>query len=105
MLLLWERGHCAGQNVEEVLRMFDVRKVSARKKYRAFIENGISKGRRDELVGGGLRRSLKLSGSEEYEAYDARILGSGSFVEQLQQVLAIIRTRPNLITWPQLNSC
>ena len=32
-----------------------------------------------------MRRSRKLSGSEEYEAYDERILGSGNFVEQLQQ--------------------
>ena len=78
-------GACAGQNVAEVLQMFDVIMGSARKKYRAFIEDGIRQGKRDELVGGGLRRSLKLSGSEEYQAYDERILGSGSFVERLQQ--------------------
>jgi len=75
----------AGQNEEEVLLMFDNKKGSARKKYRIFVEDGIRQGKRDELVGGGLRRSRKLSGSEEYEAYDDRILGSGNFVEQLQQ--------------------
>jgi len=96
------KGSCAGQNVEEVLRMFDVRKVSARKKYRAFIEDGISKGRRDELVGGGLRRSLKLSGSEEYEAYDARILGSGSFVEQLQQETQTFGIEPSSVSLEEI---
>ena len=73
------KGTFAGQNEDEVLLMFDNRKMSARKKYRAFIEDGIRQGKRDELVGGGLRRSLKLSGSDEYEAYDERILGSGRF--------------------------
>jgi REP-associated tyrosine transposase len=79
------KGACAGQNMDEVLLMFDNRKGGARKKYRSFIEDGIRLGKREELVGGGLRRSLKLSGSEEHEAYDERILGSGNFVEQLQQ--------------------
>ena len=79
------KGACAGQNEDEVLLMFDNRKENARIKYRAFIEDGIRLGKREELVGGGLRRSRKLSGSEEYEAYDERILGSGNFVEQLQQ--------------------
>jgi REP element-mobilizing transposase RayT len=75
----------AGQKAEEVLLHFGNRKGSARKKYRSFIEDGIRHGKRDELVGGGLRRSLKLSGSDECEAYDERILGSGEFVERLQQ--------------------
>lgn len=79
------KGEFAGQNEEEVLLMFNSRVGSARKQYRAFIEDGICQGKRNELVGGGLRRSLKLSGSEEYEAYDERILGSGNFVEQLQR--------------------
>ncbi|MBW6512510.1 MAG: transposase [Desulfuromonadaceae bacterium] len=79
-------GHAefAGQNADELLQMFDSKKGRARKQYRTFIEDGINQGKRDELVGGGLRRSLKLSGSKEPEAYDERILGSGNFVEQLQ---------------------
>jgi REP element-mobilizing transposase RayT len=79
------KGTFAGQNEGEVLQLFDNRKWIARKKYRSFIEDGIRQGKRDELVGGGLHRSRKLSGSEEYEAYDERILGSGSFVERLHQ--------------------
>jgi len=76
----------AGQKVAEVLQMFGKRKERARKLYRTFIEDGIKQGKRDELVGGGLRRSLKLSGAKEQQAYDERILGSGEFVEQLQRV-------------------
>jgi len=72
-----------GQNENEVCQLFDNRKKSARKKYRLFIEDGICQGRREELVGGGLRRSQTLSGSEGIEAYDDRILGSGKFVERL----------------------
>lgn len=79
------KGACAGQSVDDVLLMFESRKGTARKKYRSFVEDGIRLGKRDELVGGGLRRSLKLSGSDEYEAYDERVLGSGNFVEQLHQ--------------------
>ena len=36
--------------------MFDTGKESAHNKYRAFIEDGIRQGKRDELVGCGLRR-------------------------------------------------
>jgi len=75
----------AGQKDEDVLLLFNQGKRSARRKYRTFVEEGICLGRRDELVGGGLRRSRKLSGSEEHEAYDERILGSGIFVEELQR--------------------
>lgn len=83
--IIMGKGTLTGQSEEEVLQLFDTRKGSARKKYRSFVEDGIQQGKRDELVGGCLRRSRKLSGSEEYEAYDERILGSGNFVERLQQ--------------------
>jgi putative transposase len=45
---------------------------------------GISQGRRAELVGGGLHRNQKLNASEELQAYDERVLGSGGFVEGLR---------------------
>ena len=55
--------------------------------YRKFVEEGISLGRRPELVGGGLIRSLggwsqvkSLRAKREKEEYDSRILGSGDFV-------------------------
>ena len=56
--------------------------------YRKFVEEGKGLGRRPELVGGGLVRSLGgwskvlslRSRSEEVE-HDSRILGSGDFVQ------------------------
>jgi putative transposase len=80
-------GHreLAGQNAEEVLRYFGKRTKQARDKYQAFVADGIPLGRRDEFVGGGLKRVLKFAGNEVMTAYDDRILGSGDFVEQLKQ--------------------
>ena len=72
-----------GQQSEEILQMFAKKRHLARQKYRRFVADGITMGKREELVGGGLRRSRKFDGAEGYEAYDERILGSGDFVEQL----------------------
>jgi hypothetical protein len=72
-----------GQETDEVLLMFGQDHKRAREKYREFVAEGIPLGRRDELVGGGIKRQLLLSGSHEFQAYDERILGSGEFVEQL----------------------
>ncbi len=46
------------QGVEYVLGYFGKRIGAARKSYRSYIEEGIPLGRRPELVGGGLIRSL-----------------------------------------------
>jgi len=59
-------GHCAlmgnkereWQEVEYVLGYFGNRVGDARKKYRSYVKKGIEQGRRPELVGGGLIRSL-----------------------------------------------
>jgi REP element-mobilizing transposase RayT len=83
-VLMGRRG-LEGQNTEEVLGYFGKRKKAAREKYQGFVEDGISLGTRDELVGGGLRRVLKHFGDELITAYDDRILGSGDFVERLKQ--------------------
>jgi REP element-mobilizing transposase RayT len=78
------------QATDEVLGRFtaDVRRARAR--YRAFVTAGISQGRRPELQGGGLVRSMGgwaavqtlRRGREAYTA-DERVLGSGEFVEAL----------------------
>lgn len=76
------------QDTEFVLNHFGRRVSSARKKYAAFVEEGISQGRKDELVGGGLIRSA--GGWTELAAMrrlglrqqsDERILGDSDFVD------------------------
>ena len=77
------RALMPGQAADQVLLMFDEHRKRAQEKYRNFVAEGIVLGRRDELVGGGIKRQLKLSGSNDFQAYDERILGSGQFVEHL----------------------
>ena len=80
---LMGRPPLSGQVLDEVLLLFDEDRKKARGKYRAFVADGIALGKRDELVGGGLKRHLKYSGTNGYEAYDERVLGSGEFVEHI----------------------
>jgi putative transposase len=70
-----------GQDVDEVLQHYDFRKNTALIKYHQYVADGIALGRRVELVGGGLKRYLHFSGSEDFQAFDERILGPGEFVE------------------------
>jgi hypothetical protein len=73
-----------GQSVDTVLGLFDRRLKTARKNYHQFIADGLSMGRRPELVGGGLRRSQKGElGTGNVESFDDRVLGSGDFVDEL----------------------
>ena len=77
----------AGQETDEVLARFGNGHNRSLPGYRQFIADGIAAGRRTDLVGGGLKRSLlDREESREYEAYDERILGSGEFVETLTGV-------------------
>lgn len=78
------------QDCDFVLSWFGNRGGEARKEYRAYVKEGISEGRRLDLVGGGLIRSmggwsevLSLRRSKEKALCDERILGSGEFVEEL----------------------
>jgi putative transposase len=72
-----------GQSIDQVMLLFGQKKKSARQKYREFVVDGIKHGHRDDLVGGGLRRSQGIRNRGECEAYDERILGSSEFVESL----------------------
>ena len=83
-------GKCESdwQDAEYVLRQFGRRLGLSRKRYREFVQQGIELGRRPELVGGGLVRSLggwktvkALRGGGERVKGDERILGDGDFVE------------------------
>jgi putative transposase len=75
-----------GQRTDEVLGYFGKRLRGARRHYRDFVAEGIAHGKRHELGGGGLKRSLKLTGAGGMQEYDQRILGSGEFVEELKKV-------------------
>lgn len=73
----------SGQRVDDVLMLFGRKKRIARQAYRKFVIDGIKQGQRNDLVGGGLRRSQGAVNFGECEAYDERILGNGEFVESL----------------------
>jgi REP-associated tyrosine transposase len=78
--------HVEGQEIKAILERFGNSISHARREYRQYLADGVSIGRCDNLVGGGLRRSQgeKISG-DDCESFDERILGSGSFVESLKQ--------------------
>lgn len=75
----------AGQETEAVLERFGQKLGTAQAMYRQFVADGIKEGRRDELVGGGLKRSRGDRPLNEYESFDARVLGNGDFVDSLKQ--------------------
>jgi REP element-mobilizing transposase RayT len=76
------------QNIDSVYRLFSDRKKEARKKYREFVNNGICEGKRPDLTGGGLLRSIGgWTGLKNFRKAgirvkgDERILGDSDFVE------------------------
>jgi REP-associated tyrosine transposase len=93
--VLLGRRRCAWQDTARVLGRFAPRLARARRAYRAFVGTGIPQGRRPDLQGGGLVRSLggwaavqTLRRGREYYAGDERVLGSTAFVTALQRDLA-----------------
>ena len=88
-VVLGRRGN-DWQDRDYVLKWFGNKEGEARKAYREFINEGIDQGRRPDLVGGGLVRSMggwsvvkAMRRSGIRQMGDERILGSGEFVEQL----------------------
>ena len=80
------------QDWNYVLSWFGKKEGPARNAYRQYVQEGIPKGRRPELVGGGLIRSqggwsqvISMRRRNEREVSDERILGSGDFVERMIQ--------------------
>jgi REP element-mobilizing transposase RayT len=78
------------QDTDRVLKLYDDRLWMGRRRYRAFVEKGISQGRRSDLMGGGLIRSsggwagVKAKRKAKvFEKSDERILGDGDFVEEV----------------------
>jgi putative transposase len=88
------------QDTAFVLGQFGRSAQAARRAYREFVAAGINEGRRPELTGGGLIRSLGgrasvalLQKDREPWAYDERVLGSSEFVEAVLQDIAEDRAR------------
>jgi REP element-mobilizing transposase RayT len=74
------------QEQKEILSRFGNNIERAQSNYRQFISDGVPAGPRDDLLGGGLKRSrTQSSKAEEWGNFDERILGSGEFVDSLQQ--------------------
>jgi REP element-mobilizing transposase RayT len=78
------------QDTHYVLNLFGKSVSSARKRYRVFVEKGVKKGRRSDLIGGGLIRSsggwaaLKAIRQQHIHIKgDERILGDSDFVKSV----------------------
>jgi REP element-mobilizing transposase RayT len=78
------------QDIDTILAYFGRRRKRAIEKYEDFVRDGIASGRRPELTGGGLIRSLggwsqvlslKRAGNKVFS--DERILGSSDFVKNI----------------------
>ena len=76
------------QDTEYVLGYFGKSKGKARKEYESFVKAGLTQGRKEELIGGGLIRSLggwtearEVLKSGVHIMSDERILGDSEFVD------------------------
>jgi len=93
-------GHCVIMNYRKnqwqdrlyVLEWFGQNEKDAKRSYRAFVKKGIALGKRPELTGGGLIRSMggwsivkAMRNSDLKEESDARILGSGEYVSEVMK--------------------
>ena len=78
------------QDRDYVLKWFGKKEDEAEAAYRNYVKKAVGEGRRPELVGGGLVRSMggwsvvkAMRRSGERELSDDRILGGGEFVERI----------------------
>ena len=100
------------QDIDTVLGYFGKGKRAV-EKYEQYVEKGISLGKRPELVGGGLIRSLggwsqvlSLRRKGIKQVFDERVLGGEDFIERLlreaegreKETLRISRKVPDLLT-------
>ncbi len=85
---LMGKRKCEWQDTRYVLSYFGKRPADARRRYLSYVEAGVDEGRRPELVGGGLIRSLggwvearrsRRRGQDRVKG-DQRILGESDFV-------------------------
>jgi hypothetical protein len=78
------------QETDRVLALFGKKAAVARRKYREFVSNGVKAGRKPELTGGGLIRSVggwsalkSLGNMGIHFKSDERILGDSDFAEKV----------------------
>jgi hypothetical protein len=78
------------QDVDGVLRLFGKNISQARRSYKGYVLKGLNQGRRDDLTGGGLVRSVggweslkAMRKAKTWQKSDERILGDGDFVKQV----------------------
>jgi REP element-mobilizing transposase RayT len=94
----------AWQDTDWVLRSYSARMSQARRQYHAFVEKGVSMGRRKDLTGGGLIRSMggweavkSMRKANMFEKSDERILGDGNFVNDALTMAEEPLERRNLL--------
>ncbi len=80
------------QDVDTVLALFGKKRYAAQKKYREFVEKGMLEGKKPELTGGGLIRSVggwgvlkSMRRMDVHFKSDERILGDSDFVDTVLQ--------------------
>lgn len=93
-----------GQRVNEVMIRFGRSISKARHGYLDFMQDGIAHGKREDLVGGGLKRSLmgQVKTIENIDIFDERVLGSSDFVEKLRREKVLQEKLISGITLPEL---
>ena len=86
---LLEKWGSHWQDTDYILGLFGKTVSIARRRYLGFVAEGVSQGRRPDLIGGGLIRSVggwsavkALRKRGGYQKGDERILGDGEFVER-----------------------
>lgn len=94
------------QETQTILAQFGPTRSRARAGYRDFVAAGIAQGRRPDLQGGGVVRSaggwsglVALRRERDAVAGDARVLGSGEFVEEVWRETQAAR-RPSSLGMP-----
>ena len=105
--VLMGKQQMEGQETSEVLQYFGPTLSRSRRRYREFLQEGIKEGRRTDLVGGGLIRSQVIQrngGGTPPESFDARVLGSGEFVEKLWERAELQDKVKRIFSLPRLIS-
>ena len=97
-------GHrqLGGQEIDSILERFGSKVSQARQNYRQFVADGINVGRREDLVGGGLKRSQGEGNNHANESFDDRVLGRGGFVARLKEDFRLREKMNSAVTLTQL---